>query len=213
MKMLKASELAEALELTPGRISQLVSEGKLDGAFSGAGRDRRFDLIKSAELLGRRLDIGQRLGNGARSERARQEILAAGAGGAQPPSDMTPAAASGASAAAPTSLSDYERARTEKAQEEARRMRRLNAEAEGMFVLADEVARQVRRQIGQEVSEVATYIRDTSRVLADRFDVDARAVRQVMLDQWRAHRGVRADLAQAAGAAATMSQAESAADI
>lgn len=91
--------------------------------------------------------------------------------------------------------------------------KRRNAEAEGMFVLADEVARQVRRQIGQELAEVTTFIREVARLVADRHQLEFKAVRLIMMDQWRAHRGARAETAEEAASVADMAPAEIAADI
>lgn len=199
MGMLSATELAAMLDLTKGRISQLVAEGKLDDCYVGTGRARRFDPVAVARALGRRIDPGQRLGNGAATQAAAARIL----------HDQVPPPRS-----APTAIDgDYEQARTVKAQEEARRLRRLNAEAEGAFVLAEEAARQARRQIGQEIAEVQTFIRDAARVIADRHGVDFKTVRQCLVDQWRAHRGRRAEEAEERAANAEMTAAELEQDI
>lgn len=205
MRELSGVELAEMLGITKGRVSQLVSEGKLDGCYHGDGRSRRYDPVAVAKALGRRIDMGQQLGNGARTQAAAASILQANA---------APAPSSPAPTPAPTTqLAEYERARTEKAQEEARRLKRLNAEAEGAFVLAEEVERQVRRQVGQEVAEVSTFIRDAARLIADRHQLDFKEVRQQLLDQWRSHRGARVDTAEERADAAAMTDAEIAADI
>lgn len=207
--MLSATELATMLDLSKGRISQLVSEGKLDGCFTGNGRDRRFDPAAVAKVLGKRTDPGQRLGNGAPTQRAISQIL-----GEAPPPPVRPVAPSASPVPPPPALeSDYEAARTANAIADLRRKQRLNAEAEGTFVLADEVARQVRRQIAQEIGEVQTYIRDVARRVADRFQIDFKEVRQIMVEDWRTHRGARADAAEDAAALAVMSDAEIAADI
>ncbi|MFT3973316.1 MAG: hypothetical protein QM699_07665 [Amaricoccus sp.] len=205
MRELSGVELAGMLGITKGRVSQLVSEGKLAGCYRGDGRDRRYDPVAVARALGKRIDMGQQLGNGARTQAAAASILQASVVPAQTPSP--------AAAIPTTQVAEYEKARTEKAQEEARRLRRLNAEAEGTFVLAEEVARQVRRQIGQEVAEVATFIRDAARAIADRHQLDFKDVRQQMLEQWRSHRGSRVDAAEERAGAATLTDAESAGDI
>lgn len=197
--MLSATELAEMLDLSKGRISQLVAEGKLDACYIGSGRARRFDPVAVARALGKRIDPAQKLGNGAPTQAAAARILQDQA----PPRSAPPT----------TPGDDYEQARTVKAQEEARRLRRLNLEAEGAFVLAEEAARQARRQIGQEIAEVQTFIRDTARVIADRHGVDFKTVRQDMLDQWRAHRGRRAEEAEERAASAEMAAAELEQDI
>lgn len=213
--------LAEMLGVTRGRISQLVGEGKLDGCYQGLGRARRFDPIASARALGHRIDPGQRLGNGAPTQAAAGRILqmvpaespspppepaGAGPGGGPSPPSGPP----GPPAAEP---SGYELARAVKAQEEARRLRRLNAEAEGQYVLADEVARQVQRQIGREIAEVESFLRDAARRIADRHGLDFRTVRAELRDQWRSHRGARADAATTLADTAVASDVEEAEDI
>ena len=70
MELLTATQLAKKLDVTRGRISQYVSAGKLDGCFSGSGRQRRFDLDKVKAALQHRLDPGQMMGNGAVTKKA-----------------------------------------------------------------------------------------------------------------------------------------------
>ncbi len=75
MTGIRASELAGKLGLSRGRISQLVRDGVFDGCFRGSGRDRRFDLDKCAAAY-HKLDPGQRLGNGAKTQKAIARIAA-----------------------------------------------------------------------------------------------------------------------------------------
>ena len=77
MTSVTASALAIKLGVSRGRISQFVREGKLAECFTGVGRNRRFDLEKSACALGHRLDAGQLMGNGA-GTRAALDAIAAG---------------------------------------------------------------------------------------------------------------------------------------
>lgn len=72
--MITASELAKTLGISRQRVHQYVQAGKLDGCFSGAGSLRRFDLAKSAEALGKRLDPGQLMGNGAATKAVLNQI-------------------------------------------------------------------------------------------------------------------------------------------
>ena len=147
MAHLTATALAEQLNVSKGRVSQYVSEGKLDGCFEGAGRQRRFDLGKVAKALGKRLDQGQLMGNGSATQKALDEIdegnsarpvLRSGAGaGAGAGAEMLPEGDDGR----------YKMARTLKAEEEARRIRRQNAVDDGTYVLASEVALQTRRLV------------------------------------------------------------------
>lgn len=64
-QIVSKGEFAALLGVTPGRVSQYISGGKLDGdALVGEGRSARIRVDVAREQLRRRLDIGQRLGNG-----------------------------------------------------------------------------------------------------------------------------------------------------
>jgi transcriptional regulator with XRE-family HTH domain len=199
-----ATELAGELGVSKARVSQYVSGGKLDGCFVGDGRARRFDLEKVARALGRKLHPGQMMGNGSQTRTALKSLTATQA---TPPEDgdEDDAADDTADGTAPLQspaaprdsllpIGDparYEMARTQKAEEEARRLRRQNSEAEGTYVLASEVARQTARLMAQETAEFESLLRDGARKVADRMGVDFKEVRQVLMETWRAHRHER----------------------
>lgn len=196
--MITASQLAQELGVSGARVSQYVSEGKLDGCFVGQGRQRRFDLAKCADALGKRLDPGQMMGNGAHTRAALREIAADD----PRPAKTRRSTGAGAEELTPNDPDRYELARTQKAEEEARKLRRQNAEAEGLYVLASEAAQQASRLIAQEVSEFETVLRDGSRKIADKLGVDFKTARQLLVETWREHRAKRSEaLAQQASAA------------
>ncbi|MBU2962742.1 hypothetical protein KO516_18295 [Citreicella sp. C3M06] len=199
------TELAGKLNLSKGRISQMVSKGQLAGCYDGDGRARRFDLSKVAEKLSGRLDPGQLMGNGSQTKRALRDIAA----GRDEPEPKRPAESSQLTRQDPDR---YELARTQKVEEEARRLRRQNAEDAGRFVLASSVEAQVRRQMAKEVAQFETMLRDGARRVADELGVDYLQVRRCLLDVWRAHRGQRSDGLAEEAAAAAMSDDERDAD-
>lgn len=224
MAQLSSGDLAKVLNVSKGRVSQYVSEGKLVGCYVGDGRARRFDLDKAAAALGRRLDQGQLMGNGAATRQALKSIVA------QPKAfdQYDPAADEADEDVAPRQLSRtprdgaelpqkdpdrYELARIQKAEEEARKLRRQNAEAEGTFVLSSEVERQVARMLAQEVAEVEAVLRDGARRVADKLGVDFKEVRQILMAQWRDHRAKRTEVLQAQADTAVLSAVEIAEDI
>lgn len=56
---------AKILNVSPGRVSQYIAEGKLTGAaLEGEGRLAKINVAIAREQLRRHLDIGQMLGNG-----------------------------------------------------------------------------------------------------------------------------------------------------
>ena len=198
------TELAKHLQLTKGRISQYVSEGKLDGCFQGSGRQRRFDLHKSMAALGKRLDPGQMMGNGADTKKIIQTQA--------DPSSVDPS-----QKVKSVDFDDgpdrYSLARTLKTEEEARRLRRMNAEQEGAYVLASEVRRATQKLIAQEVAEFESVLRDGARQIADELGVDYKKTRQILIDQWRQHRTRRAAVLRETAEDADYSDVETKNDI
>ena len=211
MSGLSSSDLAKALGVSKGRVSQYVAGGQLDGCFSGDGRARRFDVDRVAAALGRKLDRGQMLGNGSATKAALKRIVEdeSTVRSEQP----VPQHPLGASTLPPEDISAYDMARTQIAMEDARKKRRENAMAEGQYVLADEVSRQVARAIGQELREFESVLRDGARRIADDLGVDFLKARQLLVETLRAHRTTRAtalaDEAQGLG----LSDDEKASDI
>lgn len=204
MTELTASRLAEALQLSKGRISQLVAEGRLEGCYVGEGRARRFDLEKCAEALDRKLDPGQCLGNGAPSAEARREIVGAKGAG-------TVAGSTAGDDDAPLSNPDmqrYQRARADMAETRAQKDRLALAVEEGRYVLASEVELRMRRAISAEIGEIDGLLKTLATTIAAEHSLDARSVKSVMLAHWRAHRLRRAERAQNASLAADLTAEE-----
>lgn len=185
MAGLNTTELAARLAVSKARVSQYVSEGKLDGCYTGDGRGRRFDLEKVAHALGRKLHPGQMLGNGAATRDALRDLG----------NDEMPEPALRLRPDAPLPVNDadrYEMARTLKAEEEARRLRRQNMAEERIWVLAEDVERHTARALTKEIAQVETMLRDAARAVADQFGLDFRSVRKVLMDEWRRYRASRA---------------------
>jgi hypothetical protein len=220
MTFLSSSELAATLKVSKARVSQYVSEKKLEGCYSGDGRARRFDLAKVAAALGRALDPGQMMGNGAATKGALRQITPLP--GLGPDLDDDPSeAAPTARLKAPVPDSElpqrdpdrYELARTQKAEEEARRLRRQNAEAEGTMVLVSAAAQQTTRLISREIQAMEAVLQAGARAIADRLGVDYREARTILVATWRAHRAKRADELGVEAGAAVLTPNETAEDI
>lgn len=201
MAELNTTELADRLSVSKARISQYVSEGKLAGCYSGDGRQRRFDLDKVAEALGRRLDLGQMTGNGRATRRALRDIEDDG----RPIDVPAPRDGSELLARDPDRL---ELATIQIKEEEARRRRRDNERDEGRWVLAEDVERHTSRAISREISQFEVVLRDGARAIADAMGVDFREARKLLMDQWRIHRASRRDSLREEASAASMSAGE-----
>ncbi|MEO0955780.1 MAG: hypothetical protein AAFY12_12360 [Pseudomonadota bacterium] len=62
-------EFANILNVSPGRVSQYIAEGKISGeALVGSGRRSKINVAVAREQLRRHLDIGQMLGNGLETQ-------------------------------------------------------------------------------------------------------------------------------------------------
>lgn len=204
--MLNATQLAERLGVSKARVSQYVSSGVLAGCFLGEGRARRFDEARCLAALRGGLDPGQMMGNGADTKARMRELQAQSV-----PEDAAPRPH--ASVLPDRDPDRYELARIQKVEEEARRLRRQNAQDEGLFVLAAEVERSAAKLVAQEVAQFETVMRDAARAVADRLGVDFREVRRILMDQWRAHRARRSDDLQGAADSAAMTEEETREDI
>lgn len=214
MAMINSTQLATELGVSKARVSQYVSEGKLAGCYTGEGRSRRFDLAKCAAALGKRLDPGQMMGNGSATKAALSKIQSDDAPRAKPLTEPRRQSGSGAEAITGTDPDRYELARIQKAEEEARKLRRQNAEAEGHYILASEAAQMTTKLIAQEIAEFETaVIRDGSRMVADKLGVDFKTVRQIMVEAWRGHRAGRAEALTAQADAAELTEIEDAENI
>lgn len=211
MQTVNATELAARLNLSKGRISQLVSEGRLDGCYSGDGRARRYDPDMVAQKLKGAMDPGQSLGNGASTRQAISEMLA-GASGEAPASKPAPGKSTDG-ALAESDDDGYRLARQAKLSEEVRRIRRQNEMDEGTLVLVSEVERQVAKVLRQEIAQVEEVLRTGARAVADRLGVDFRAVRQILMEVWRAQRQTRSAVLGEQAESVVLTDAEKAADI
>lgn len=212
MSALTTTDLAAALSLSKGRISQYVSEKKLDGCFEGEGRARRFDLDKVKQALGRSLDPGQMLGNGLKTRRVLREKATDG----EPEAGADTQAAQDARRDGPLAKGDNdatELANLAIKQENLRTLRRNNAVAEGQYVLAAEVERQVAQIIAQEVAEFEQVLRDGARAIADKLGIDFKVARKILTDMWRAHRKGRVVVLDQQAQDANLADAERVADI
>ncbi len=206
--MLTATQLAETLGVSKGRVSQYVAAGTLDGCFDGDGRARRFDLDQCAKALNKKLDRGQMLGNGGSTKR----VLAALA---QPAleADSAPKRGAPKSVLSPEDPDRYDMARAAKAEEDLRSMRLRNGREEGLYVLASEVQRSVSAVLAQEIAEMETVLREGARAVADKLGVDFKAARQILIGIWRQHRVGRAQALDDGAANAELSEVEKAGNI
>jgi len=198
-----ATEISKALSLSKPRISQLTSDGTLDGCFVGTGRGRRYDLQKVAERLDHKLDPGQSLGHGAARKKATRDLR----------QDDSPRD-NGETDQPPSQTDDrYQNARITALEERNREQQRKNALADGTYVLASEVAREVQTQMAAEIAAIDSMLGDAARAVADEFQINAGEVRKVLRDTWRLHRQRRERIKGEQSDAAQLTEDEQEANI
>jgi hypothetical protein len=74
MTIVSKGEFARMINVSPGRVAQYITGGKLSGsALVGAGRQQRVDVEIAKEQLRERLDAGQMQGNGRNNAAFRPE--------------------------------------------------------------------------------------------------------------------------------------------
>ena len=127
MTSLNLTQGAQTLDKSKGRISQLVREGKLDGCYQGAGRNRRFDLDAVTTALGKKLDPGQMMGNGAGTRKVLATLKPDATVGGDVQNPGLPLSPAGATKVPAGDDDVYTMARTENASQEANKKQRQNA--------------------------------------------------------------------------------------
>lgn len=193
---LTASQLARELGYSKGRITQLVDARKLDGAWVGEGRARRFDLHKVASLLNLRLDVGQQTGNGARHLETRARL----SDGPTPIEDL----------ASDSDARRLARARAETAEVQARQKRREEQLETGRYVLAEETERATAEVVARTLDAAERLlVAETRRLARDLGGNPAEAVAE-MRRRWRTHRAEQARAFEADAASAQPTAAENA---
>jgi hypothetical protein len=173
-------EFAKMVNLSPGRVSQMISEGKLSDCLVGEGREARIDAAKAIEKLKLRRDPGQALGNGAKATLS-----------------VTPAA---------PSVSDdislkLQRAKLEEAEFRNRKLREEERAREGTYVRADDVKAETAKLATRLLQLFEGGLTDVATEIAATFKVPQRDVLHLLKKRFRDVRtNVSAEIAAEAAA-------------
>lgn len=179
-------EFAKLVNLSPGRVSQMISEGKLTDCLVGEGRDARIDAPKAIEKLKLRRDPGQALGNGAKATLV--------------------APATQAFAAAPQSESDdislkLQRAKLQEAEFRNRKLREEERAREGFYVRAEDVQAETAKLATRLLQLFEGGLTDVATEISSAFKVPQRDVLHLLKKRFRDVRtNVSAELAEEAAA-------------
>ena len=186
-------EFARLVNLSPGRVSQMISEGKLTDCLVGEGRDARIDAGKAIEKLKLRRDPGQALGNGAKA---------------------TLAPLSAAPSAPPTESDDIslklQRAKLQEAEFRNRKLREEERAREGYYVRAEDVQAETAKLATRLLQLFEGGLTDVATEISSAFKVPQRDVLHLLKKRFRDVRtNVSAELAaEAAALPATIEEPE-----
>lgn len=191
------AEFARLVNLSPGRVSQMISEGKLTDCLVGTGREARINADLAIEKLKLRRDPGQALGNGAKATLV-----------------VTPAAAAPQAAPpAPPSESDgiaikLQRAKLEEAEFRNQKLREEQKAREGTYVLADDVKAETAKLATRLLQLFEGGLTDVATEIAATFKIPQRDVLHLLKTRFRDVRtNVSAELAaEAASLPATIEE-------
>lgn len=186
-------EFAKLVNLSPGRVSQMISEGKLKDCLVGEGREARIDAGKAIEKLKLRRDPGQALGNGAKAT-------------------LAPPAA--APSAPPTESDDIslklQRAKLQEAEFRNRKLREEERAREGYYVRAEDVQAETAKLATRLLQLFEGGLTDVATEISSAFKVPQRDVLHLLKKRFRDVRtNVSAELAaEAAALPATIEEPE-----
>jgi hypothetical protein len=177
------SEFAAMVGVTPGRVSQFLSEKKIYGdALIGEGRRARIRSSVAIEQLRRTVDLDRRLGaNG----RIRLDVPASD----QLPGVDSPSASAGpAAAAVPTLDDDIRRQRLQQLELANEKAREEKAARAGLYVKAADVRQELGRVTAHMISIFDGALGEFAAAIAAQSDISARDALHVLRTTFRAIR-------------------------
>lgn len=164
-------EFATMIGVSPGRVSQYISERKIFGhALDGEGRRARIRASVAAKQLKMTLDPSQRLGGNGVAGRRSEEAPAAQSAPSTPRDD-------GVDEIAAERLKQM-RLKTAQAEREA-------ALAIGRYMLTEDAKREMNRAVGEAFKMMDQGLRDMSAALAAQFALPERDVHLALVKAFR----------------------------
>jgi hypothetical protein len=181
------SEFARRTNVTPGRVTQWIDEGKITAAaLDGEGRSARIKVRVALAQLNRSLDIDQRGGNGLLTNLAIPPALveSEGADGI----DYPP------SAPAVESIADrIQRERLEQLQRANRLARREEALAAGTICASEDISRAFGKLAAAMVAGVEGGLSEIATAFAARFRIPQRDALHLLRGEFRKVRATMAE--------------------
>lgn len=192
MQTVTKGEFARLINVTPGRVSQYIAEGKIGGdALAGEGRSARIVVDVARAQLRRTLDVSQMIGNGVTTRLSAGEAAPATAAVTEPPATL-PRADLVADQIRIEQLRAI-RAKNRREEEEARAR-------EGIYSRTADVRAGYRRITARVLSLFEGGLATMASEIASRFEAPQRDVLHLMRTEMRKIRAAAATEAQGAAA-------------
>lgn len=179
------SEFARICNVSPGRVTQWISEGKISGAaLVGHGRGAKIVVALAQRQVGARTDSGQAFGNGLKTNLRASERR-------EPPASTAPAGIGGEVLADPAA-SSLEKLDTRIKQERLEALERANrkaaedeAAAQGRYVSAAATKRQMTTVVAQTMRIFEGAIPEIASAIAAELKIEERDVIPVLNREFR----------------------------
>ena len=179
-------EFARRREVSPGRVSQWISEGKIsDAALVGVGREQRIRESIAVAQLRARTDTGQRFGNGAKTS---LDLRPPAPGAA--PAAATPGAPGGEVIPIRDDVaSKIQLARLEQLERQNRRDAEEEAHKRGLYVYSGDVSRAMTKMLRDVLGAMDGALPDFATAIAARFELPQRELLHLLRAEFRTMRG------------------------
>lgn len=195
-EIVSKSAFARLSNVTPGRVSQWLSEKKIYGdAIIGEGRDAQIHVARARAQLRLHLDISQRMGNGLSTQIDGPAPIAPTAAPQLLPIEPVPSAQvlPFQRPAAPEPVRDpieeqIKRERLETARRTNRKMAEEEAARSGRYVLAEDAGRQVGKSIAQVLSSTDGWNAELASKISAKFGLPQRDVLHLIRSEYREFR-------------------------
>lgn len=194
-EIVSKSEFARLSNVTPGRVTQWITEKKISGeALDGEGRNAKIRVAVARAQLKRFLDIGQRLGNGLST------TLDGPAATAAPPIEPGDSGAQVLPFQRPTAPDpqrdpieeQIKRERLETARRTNRKMAEEEAARSGRYILADQARKEVGKSVAQVLNSTDGWIGEAASKLSAKFGLQQRDVLHLLRSEFRNFRATLA---------------------
>lgn len=190
--LVSKSEFAARVNISPGRVTQLISEGKIrPDAIRGEGRGAKLVLELALAQYRAGRDVGQALGNGAHA----RTFLPDAPSAAPTPLPIDPASRTAAESSASTLpvvdpvAERIQKERLEQERIKTERMRREEALAEGRYMLTDDAVAQMNQVASTVVRIFEGGLSDLATAISARFALPQRDVMHELQKAFREVRG------------------------